>query len=94
MRQCLICLDDLDEELGNLLQIDCGCKIKYHKECLLKWLRYKKKCPICKQDVLLSNGCIIIDFRNNTSYPTLFYTCIVYGLITIFYTYKLLIRIK
>lgn len=34
----------LDEELGDIIFIECGCNIRYHKVCLLKWLRFAKKC--------------------------------------------------
>lgn len=83
MRQCLICMEDLDEEIGYLLQISCGCMVKYHKECLLKWISYKNCCPICKKVITIENySCknIMGEFR----FPFCFYVSIAYCLITFY----------
>jgi len=82
MNQCLICLEDLDEELGDIIFIECGCNIRYHKVCLLKWLRFAKKCPICKKNVIFFGS-----YESNSSYPTLLYTCLIYGSLTIYMIY-------
>ena len=46
---CTICLEEFkfDEELKKL-----KCNHIYHKECLKPWLDNKKKCPICRADIV------------------------------------------
>ncbi|KDP36261.1 hypothetical protein JCGZ_09826 [Jatropha curcas] len=46
---CIICQDDYksQEKIGML---DCGHE--YHADCLMRWLRLKNVCPICKSEAL------------------------------------------
>lgn len=42
---CAICLNDFGA--GNSL-VDLACKHKYHSECIVAWVKFQKKCPLCK----------------------------------------------
>ena len=46
---CTICLEEFkfNEELKKL-----KCNHIFHKECLEPWLNNKRKCPICRSDVI------------------------------------------
>ena len=46
---CTICLEEFkfDEELKKL-----KCGHMYHKECLKPWLENKKRCPICRANIV------------------------------------------
>ena len=46
---CTICLEEFnfDEEL-----IKLKCNHIFHKECLKPWLDNKKKCPICRENIV------------------------------------------
>ena len=46
---CTICLEEFkfDEELKKL-----KCNHIFHKDCLKPWLDNKKKCPICRADIV------------------------------------------
>lgn len=43
---CAICLDTLDEATKHHLD----CKHAFHAECIIKSLRYKSWCPVCRDD--------------------------------------------
>ena len=50
--ECPICLDDIDLESGDFLELDC-CKNKGHIKCLENWIKVNKsngKCYYCQQD--------------------------------------------
>jgi hypothetical protein len=44
---CIICFEPLLNNVKNL-----RCHHKYHIKCLNEWRKYKKKCPVCKINVL------------------------------------------
>ena len=45
---CAICLEYLtDGDMNNKLY----CDHMFHNECLIKWLQYKTKCPLCMRNV-------------------------------------------
>lgn len=43
---CPICLSDKTQDVVML-----ECTHKYHKLCIIKWLKHKSICPICKHKV-------------------------------------------
>ncbi len=46
---CNICLDNLKKN-NNIIELKC--EHKFHKKCIMKWLKnYNYKCPICKVPV-------------------------------------------
>jgi len=45
--KCSICLEEMDEEEGNLFTIP-KCSHTYHKDCIARWKRQSQKCPICR----------------------------------------------
>ena len=47
---CIICQGTLIDG-DKVCQLCCGCKVEYHKECLLSWYNKNNSCPICKQIV-------------------------------------------
>jgi len=44
---CQICLDAMDEELGNLYTVP-GCSHTFHKTCIAKWKEQSRTCPCCR----------------------------------------------
>jgi hypothetical protein len=59
-KECLICLEIINIESGNLIRLPCKCTSSiYHKECIEKMLLYgrnKNFCPHCKQKYKISNN--------------------------------------
>ncbi|CAK9230362.1 unnamed protein product [Sphagnum troendelagicum] len=53
---CRICMDDLMEEYGETLKMECSCRGEMalaHKECALKWFSIKgnRTCDVCGREV-------------------------------------------
>lgn len=46
--RCSVCLQDFVHK-DNLIKLDCTHT--FHQKCLLTWLRQKKRCPLCQNDV-------------------------------------------
>ena len=46
--KCPICLDDYQN--GSKIAY-LPCFHSYHSKCIKKWLKYSKKCPICKNEL-------------------------------------------
>lgn len=46
---CTICLD---EDISCKTRIDCTCKSYCHPVCLYKWLKRKRQCPMCNDDLV------------------------------------------
>jgi hypothetical protein len=46
-RDCVICMDVMDEEQGNLFTIP-KCKHTFHLSCIAEWKKQSKKCPCCR----------------------------------------------
>jgi hypothetical protein len=44
---CSICLENMDEEEGNLFTIS-ACSHVYHKHCIEQWKQQSNKCPCCR----------------------------------------------
>lgn len=50
--ECPICLEELDLEAGDFLELEC-CKNKGHIKCLENWIKVNKsdgKCYYCQQN--------------------------------------------
>jgi hypothetical protein len=53
---CRICMDDLTEEYGETLKMECSCRGEMalaHRECALKWFSIKgnRTCDVCGREV-------------------------------------------
>lgn len=44
---CAICFEDIDD--FNCKRISCNHL--FHKECLDRWILYKRVCPMCREPV-------------------------------------------
>jgi len=44
---CAICLEDMDEENGEIFTIPV-CKHKFHESCVKQWKKEKATCPSCR----------------------------------------------
>ena len=44
--QCSICLDEVEL---NAEKYVLHCRHEFHPDCIFKWLRESKKCPVCRQ---------------------------------------------
>lgn len=44
---CVICLEVMDEEQGNLFTIP-SCKHSFHSKCIAEWWKQSRKCPCCR----------------------------------------------
>src|SRR3990170_1670334 len=51
VQDCIICLEPL---VSTQPLIALGCKHKFHKDCIMKWLKQSQICPLCKRVVDLS----------------------------------------
>ena len=49
---CPICL--LEFDVGDTVMLLNPCMHRFHEECCKKWLRENKKCPICREQVVVS----------------------------------------
>ena len=57
---CIICFDLIDKckkiKDKHSYSIKCSkCIGEFHTTCLKKWLTFKKSCPYCRQEMILSN---------------------------------------
>ena len=50
---CVICLEEFKNDKNNLINL--GCKHRFHTQCLKDWIKYNKKCPICRQKISIRN---------------------------------------
>jgi len=53
---CRICLEELSEEHGETLKMECRCRGEMalaHKDCPLKWVRIRgnRTCDVCGKEV-------------------------------------------
>ncbi|RWR89362.1 zinc finger protein [Cinnamomum micranthum f. kanehirae] len=46
--KCVICCTEYED--GDML-ISLPCQHQYHSDCIAKWLKLNKACPICKEEV-------------------------------------------
>ena len=76
MDNCPICTDDL---VGNVATLGC-CKQLIHVECLVKCMKEKLDCPMCRyhheslrmvQDIE-SQVLVSVEFRNKTFFRNIF----------------------
>jgi len=44
---CAICLEEMDEEEGNLFTVP-NCSHSFHKDCIAHWKEISRKCPLCR----------------------------------------------
>ncbi|KAF5751452.1 hypothetical protein HS088_TW02G00466 [Tripterygium wilfordii] len=51
---CSICMEDYKD--GEECGVIAVCNHKYHKQCIDKWLRRKKECPVCRRPVTVRRG--------------------------------------
>ncbi|CAL9225889.1 unnamed protein product [Arabidopsis halleri] len=49
--ECIICLEELSSSSGERRIMNLLCSHSFHKGCLLPWLRRKRSCPTCRDDV-------------------------------------------
>ena len=47
--QCGICFNPILKYSSN--QFTTSCEHKFHRDCLLRWLRISNTCPICRNDI-------------------------------------------
>lgn len=45
---CSVCYEDYENGV-ELVKLECSHV--FHKKCISQWLRLKKSCPLCKQEV-------------------------------------------
>jgi len=45
---CSICLDSMNEEVGEDIYIVPGCCHTFHKPCITRWMIRSRKCPYCR----------------------------------------------
>lgn len=50
--KCVICQFDFEE--GNLVKKLDKCGHLFHSDCIDSWLLKEKKCPFCKDEVVIS----------------------------------------
>ena len=63
MDTCVICLDDLKDEVKFL-----RCAHKFHKNCIDVWIHKNPRCPICKTSIN----------ENNTEHPRISVASIIF----------------
>ena len=53
---CSICLGDYEEGDDICLSPNAQCKHAFHKDCMVQWLMKHNRCPICRNNYLLTNS--------------------------------------
>ena len=46
---CFICLENITKK-EKFSFLTCKCSRPYHDECITKWLKFNRKCPLCKDE--------------------------------------------
>lgn len=46
--KCTICLDEFEDESNISLP---ECRHIFHTDCIKEWVRYKKECPVCRNEI-------------------------------------------
>ena len=46
--KCTICLDEFENESNISLT---ECRHIFHTDCIKEWVRYKKECPVCRNEI-------------------------------------------
>lgn len=78
---CIICLNDFkkeqekseNEKEAKILEehvVVLNCGHKYHRDCLQKWRKENKKCPLCRREIILDeeikNDIELVNIQNNS----------------------------
>lgn len=63
--ECSVCLINLEMEGSGVKVLECGHK--FHNNCINRWKREKKTCPICRTDIEDSREMSILISDNNRS---------------------------
>lgn len=66
MNCCSICLSEYEEGDDICLSPNPQCKHAFHKDCMVEWLMKHNRCPICRNNYLLTNT---EDNDSNTNSP-------------------------
>ncbi|CAM0874355.1 unnamed protein product [Alopecurus aequalis] len=45
---CAVCLEDLDEDGGDVELRTMPCSHSFHQRCIFRWLRVSRVCPCCR----------------------------------------------
>lgn len=50
---CAICLTKIETSTENsdVKRVELHCRHSFHKKCIVKWLEYKKNCPLCRSPI-------------------------------------------
>ena len=59
---CIICFEKLNNEPCYQCEI---CNNQFHNECIQKWFKKKKTCPMCRSVIYLSNDDYDYDYEND-----------------------------
>ena len=54
VESCVICTSELVKDKTDIITLPC--KHFYCKECIIKWLKINKECPICKRSCLMTSS--------------------------------------
>ncbi|CAD5328294.1 unnamed protein product [Arabidopsis thaliana] len=49
--ECIICLEELSSSGSERRIMKLLCSHSFHKDCILPWLRCKRSCPTCRDDI-------------------------------------------
>jgi len=61
--ECMICLETMDEEQGDLYTVP-ACSHTFHKTCIAKWKTQSRKCPCCRGQLPDDIGPTLSAIRN------------------------------
>jgi hypothetical protein len=53
-KECPICLNDFDSTDQDTVILKC-CKKEFHIECYIRCINQKKECPMCRNQIMLTN---------------------------------------
>eukprot|EP00944_MAST-04C_sp_MAST-4C-sp1_P010388 g10388.t1 len=50
---CAICLTKIkrNTENSDAETVELHCRHSFHKKCIVKWLKYRKNCPLCRSPI-------------------------------------------
>lgn len=67
--KCLICFESSDfivnmKDVNNIIT-NCHCNSKFHKKCLVEWIKKTYSCPICRKKAWFINDNDNDNYTNN-----------------------------